>query len=161
MSNNHWETQPRNEDGKFSFRNRSLGKISLFPKILEKMKIEDVKKTTRGGSYGFLRKLIAGNKRYEIHHMPSASSSPLSRWNGPCIIMSKEDHKKTSSYKNTKGSEKYRRWQAKLISEVKFLDAEAMDIKNIQRKFGDRYNKSINEKIIYEQKLIYEGKING
>ena len=44
MSNNHWETQPRNEDGKFSFRNRSLGKISLFPKILEKMKIEDVKK---------------------------------------------------------------------------------------------------------------------
>jgi hypothetical protein len=160
MSKNHWETQPRNENGKFSFRNQSRGKISLFPKILEKMRIQEVKKTTRGGSYGFLRKLIAGNKRYEIHHMPSASSSPLSRWEGPCIIMSKEDHKKTSSYKNVTGANKYRQWQAKLISEGKFMQAELMDITNIHRKFGDKYDKAITEKLDYDEELKERGKIN-
>ena len=59
---------------------------------------EEIKKTPRGGSYGFLRKFTAGKKKYEIHHMPAASSSPLTRWKGPCIIMSKKDHKNTSSY---------------------------------------------------------------
>jgi hypothetical protein len=86
--------------------------------------------------------------------MPSASASPLSRWKGPCIIMTKEDHEQTSSYKRTKAAKKYRRWQAKLISEGKFLSAEYMDIKNIQRKFGDKYDKSILEKLDYEAELV-------
>ena len=36
-----------------------------------------------------------------------------------------------------------------------------MDIKNIRRKFGDRYDKSIIEKLAYEAELEKEGIING
>ena len=161
MSENHWETQPRKKNGEFTFR----GKESLSKKIISKAittaKDKEIRKMTRGGSYGFLRKFTAGNKNYEIHHMPSANSSPLSRWKGPCIIMSKEDHQLTSSYKNVRGAERYRRWQAKLISEGKFLEAEYMDIKNIRRKCGDRYDKSIMEKLEYEEELEKAGVING
>ena len=160
MSDNQWETQPRNENGEFTFRNRSQTRAGVFYTIIENMKNNEIKKTTRGGSYGFLRKLTAGNKRYEIHHMPAASSSPLSYWEGPCIIMSKEDHKKTSSYKNTTGANKYRQWQAKLISEGKFMKAELMDIINIRRKFGDKYDKAITEKLDYDEELKKGGKIN-
>ena len=75
--------------------------------------------------------------------------------------MSKKDHKNTSSYGKKDKAVRYRKWQAKLISEGKFIEAELMDIINIQRKFGDRYNKSIDEKKIYEKKLINEGIIHG
>ena len=161
MSDNKWETQPRLKNGEFTFRNRSKMMQSIFQKVKEKLEVEEIKKTTRGGSYGFLRKFTAGNKKYEIHHMPAASSSPLTRWKGPCIIMSKKDHKNTSSYGKKDKAVRYRKWQAKLISEGKFIEAELMDIINIQRKFGDRYNKSIDEKKIYEKKLISEGIIHG
>ncbi len=160
MSDNNWETQPRKKNGEFTFRHgHGISQLAI-EKAIAKLKDDEIKKTTRGGSYGYLRKFTAGNKNYEIHHMPSAGSSPLSRWKGPCIIMSKEDHKLTSSYKNARGAERYRRWQTKLISEGKFLEAEAMDIKNIRRKFGDRYDKSIIEKLAYEAELVKEGIIN-
>ena len=93
--------------------------------------------------------------------MPAASSSPLTKWFGPCIIMSKEDHKKTSSYGNSKKAVRYRQWQARLIANGRFLEAERMDIKNIRRKFCNRYYKSIIEKLNYEKRLIQEGVING
>ncbi len=161
MSDNKWESQPRLKNGEFTFRNRSKMMENLFQKVSEKLKEEDIKNITRGGSYGSLRKLTAGNKKYEIHHMPAASSSPLTKWKGPCIIMTKEDHKNTSSYGNSKRAAKYRQWQAKLISEGRFAEAEFMDIKSIRRKCGNRYDKSIDEKLDYEAKLEKEGVING
>lgn len=163
MSNNNWETQPRETNGKFTFRIRK----GLFQRAVEEVskqqkdKKDEIIRTSRGGSYGKLRKIIAGNNSYEIHHMPAASVSPLSYWKGPCIIMFTEDHKLTSSYKNSKASKKYRVWQAKLISEGKFLEAQFMDIKNIKRKFGNRYDKSIIEKLDYEVELAKEGIIHG
>lgn len=160
MSANNWESQPRLKNGEFTFRNKSTVIEKLSEKILERLKDEEIKKFSRGGSYGFLRKFTAGNNKYEIHHMPAASSSPLTKWKGPCIIMSKKDHSETSSYGNSKRAARYKKWQAKLISEGKFIEAELMDIINIQRKFGDRYNKGIDEKKIYEKKLISEGIIH-
>lgn len=161
MSDNHWETQPRKENGEFTFRYESRLLNNVFDKVIQKARNEKIKTFTKGGSYGFLREFTAGNKNYEIHHMPAASISPLSYWKGPCIIMKKEDHKKTSSYGRSSKSRKFRQWQAKLISEGRFTEAEYMDIKNIKRKFGDRYNKSINEKLNYERELIKKGAING
>ncbi|SFI39304.1 hypothetical protein SAMN04487775_10184 [Treponema bryantii] len=161
MSDNNWETQPRKKNGEFTFRHgRGIAQQAI-EKTIIKLKDDEIRNFTRGGSYGYLRKFTAGNKKYEIHHMPSASASPLSRWKGPCIIMTKEDHEQTSSYKRTKAAKKYRRCQAKLISEGEFLQAESMDIKNIRRKFGDRYDKSIIEKLAYEAELEKEGIING
>lgn len=161
MSDNHWESQPRKKNGEFTFRINTNFTKKILKKVAEEAVEAEIRKTTRGGSYGFLRKFTAGNKNFEIHHMPSVSSSPLSRWKGPCIIMFKADHKFTSSYKNARGAERYRRWQAKLISEGKFLEAEFMDIKNIQRKCGDRYDKAIMEKLVYEEELEKAGVING
>ena len=161
MSHNNWETQPRKKNGQFSNRYESNFMKNIFKSVRKDLTDKDIKKISRGGSYGFLRKFTSGNNLLEIHHMPANVSSTLSRWKGPCIIMSKEDHTKTSSYKNTKAAVKYRKWQAKLISEGKFLEAEFMDIKNIRRKFGNKYDKSIDEKIDYEKSLISEGIING
>lgn len=161
MSKNHWETQPRKSNGEFTYRVGRGFTQRAIDQALAKVKDDEIRKTTRGGSYGELRKITSGNNNYEIHHMPAVSASPLSRWKGPCIIMTKEDHKQTSSYKRRKNAYKYRRWQAKLISEGKFLEAEAMDIKNIRRKFGDKYEKSIFEKLDYEKKLKEVGVING
>ena len=161
MSNNNWETQPRLKNGEFTFRNKPDFMHRIFQKALEDAKSVEIRKRTRGGSYGFLRNFTTGNKGYEIHHMPAASVSPLTRWRGPCIIMSKDDHKKTGSFGKSHKAIRYRRWQAKLISEGSFFEAEYMDIKNIQRSFGDRYDTAIAEKIIYEKKLISEGFING
>jgi len=93
--------------------------------------------------------------------MPADSISSLTKWKGPCIIMGKEDHKLTSSYGRSVRAQRYRRWQAKLIAEGRFFDAELMDIKNITRKFGDRYQKAIDEKIVYEAELERRGIING
>ena len=161
MSDNNWETQPRKKNGEFTFKHGHGIAQYAIEKTLAKLNNDDIRKISRGGSYGYLRKFTAGNKKYEIHHMPAASASPLFRWKGPCIIMLKEDHKQTSSYKRTKAAIKYRHWQAKLISEGKFLDAEYMDIKNIRRKFGDKYDKSILEKLEYENKLEKAGEIYG
>lgn len=161
MSDNQWETQPRLRNGEFTFRNKSKFMEHFFETAIQKLKESQIKKVTRGGSYGFLRSFVTGNKSFEIHHMPAASISPLSRWKGPCIIMGKEDHKKTSSYGRSDKARRFRDWQAKLISEGRFTEAEYMDIKNITRKFGDRYSKSINEKLLYERELIQKGVING
>lgn len=161
MSENNWESQPRLKNGEFTFRNKSRMMQSIFQKVKKKLEAEEIKKTTRGGSYGFLRKFTAGNKKYEIHHMPAASCSPLTRWKGPCIIMSKQDHKDTSSYGKLDKAVRFRKWQAKLISEGRFMDAELMDITSIRRRFGDRYDKSIMEKLDYEKELKKAGVING
>ena len=75
--------------------------------------------------------------------------------------MSKQDHKDTSSYGKLDKAVRYRKWQAKLISEGRFMDAELMDITSIRRKFGDRYDKSIMEKLDYEEELKKAGVING
>lgn len=161
MSDNHWETQPRKENGEFTFRYKSKFMENIISEVNQKFRDDYIRKVSRGGSYGFLRNISAGNKSLEIHHMPANSVSPLSRWKGPCIIMHKEDHRKSSSYGNTAKAKKYRKWQEKLISEGKFFEAQKMDIKNITRKFGDKYQKSIHEKILYEKQLIKQGVING
>ena len=75
--------------------------------------------------------------------------------------MTKENHKQTSSYGNSKSAKRYRLMQAKLISEGKFLESEYMDIKNIRRKFGRKYDSAINKKLDYEEELEKKGRIYG
>lgn len=159
MSQNHWETQPRKSNGEFTYRVGRGFTQRAIDQALAKVKDDEIRKTTRGGSYGELRKITSGNNNYEIHHMPAASASPLSRWKGPCIIMHKNDHSKTSSYRNSKKSRAYREEQKRLIQKGYFLEAELMDINEIREFFGTRYDNAINEKLSYEEKLENEGKI--
>ena len=159
MSKNHWETQPRKKNGEFTFR---LGQ-GVFQRILDEVAIKLVEEASKlkdkGGSYGSLRKFVAGDKNYEIHHMPAASCSPLSRWRGPCIIMTKEEHKQTSSYGNSKSAREYRQIQKDFIQKGQFLKAELMDVNEIRELFGRKYDSAINKKLDYEEELEKEGKI--
>ena len=156
MSDNHWETQPRKKNGEFTFRNR---KSRIFAEVFSKALEVIETKSLKGGSYGELRKITAGSSVFEIHHMPADSVSPLSHWKGTCIIMYKKDHVKTSSYGNKKKASVYRQKQRELIKKGQFLEAEWMDINEIRELFGTKYDKAINEKLTYEQRLESEGKI--
>ena len=161
MSQNNWETQPRLENGEFTFRGK-LDKLRRTLQTIErKASKSSIMRTTNGGSYGELRKETVGNKNVEIHHMPANSVSYLTRWTGPCIILEKEDHKLTASYRCRKGAKEYRKQQKMLIDEGKFLDAEIMDINDILKKTGAKYVKALLHKLDYDEKLYKEGKIDG
>lgn len=114
----------------------------------------------QGGSYKELFKEGEGDK-YEIHHMPADSASPLERGDGPAIRMEKDDHRKTASCGNSKEAREYRAEQRELIAEGKFREALQMDIDDIREKFGSKYDKAIGEMETYVHKLEQEGIIHG
>lgn len=97
-----------------------------------------------GGAYG--RISAYGG---QVHHCPANSVNGLTTYKGPSIRMLKEDHKKTASYGSSKKAKKYREEQQKLINEGKFLEAQKMDIKDIQKNFGKKYDKAIKEMVKY------------
>ncbi|ONI41648.1 hypothetical protein AN639_03240 [Candidatus Epulonipiscium fishelsonii] len=113
----------------------------------------------RGGSYGELKKEPKGNSPLEIHHMPADSTNELARNDGPAIAMDKCDHRETASCGNSKEAREYRAEQKELISEGKFEKAFEKDVKDIQSKFGDKYDDAINEARQYLNTLKEEQKI--
>ena len=115
-------------------------------------------KNAEGGSYSELKKQ-EGREGKEVHHMPADSASSLERNDGPAIIMEKEDHQDTASYGASKEAREYRATQKELIDNGKFREAFEMDVKDIQDKFGDKYDKSIKEARTYVDKLESEGKV--
>ena len=95
----------------------------------------------------------------ERHHMPADSVSPLSKEKGPIINMSSADHKKTASWGRSKAAQEYRARQRELINAGDFMGAQQMDIDDIHSKFGNKYNKAINEMRDYTLKLKTNGDI--
>ena len=156
MSHNNWETQPREKNGEFA--ERIFQEVYDFAaKLLAYYSSTnggEAAEFSKGGSYGELRKITAGNKKVQIHHMPADSVSPFSKWKGPCIIMSVEDHKLTESYGNKGSARAYREQQKKLIEKGKFLEAELQDIISILNILGAKYSKAMKEKLDYDNKLI-------
>lgn len=86
----------------------------------------------------------------ERHHMPAKSVSTLSEDDGPAIWMEAADHAKTASNGN-QGSDgkKYRARQAALIEQGRFDEALQMDIDDIRRKFGKKYDEGIKQMLEY------------
>ena len=106
-----------------------------------------------GGSYGNVRKASSGG---EVNHMPAykavkdgGMSGGISRYKSPATWMSKADHQKTASWGRWATAIEWRSQQAKLIDKGKFGKAMEMDIRDIKRKFGKKYNKGIREMIDY------------
>lgn len=118
----------------------------------------DEPKEKKGGSYYDVKKTSDGATS-EVHHMPSDSSSPLDRNDGPAIKMDKEDHRKTASCGSSREAREYQEKQKELISQGKFREALQMDIDDIHEKFGDKYDDAINEMLEYVDQLEAEGKI--
>jgi len=104
----------------------------------------------RGGKYS---KIAPGGKArgMEAHHMPADSASPLNTNDGMSIQMDKIDHQRTASYDHVMGSRIYRDSQTKLISKGKagMLAAMMMDIVDIRKKFGNKYDSAIAQMMAY------------
>ncbi len=106
----------------------------------------------KGGKYG---KIAPGGKArgQEAHHMPADSASPIKQNNGPAIQMDRADHKQTASYDNKKGADEYRKIQKALMSRGKAgrFNAMLMDIADIKKKFGNKYDSAIAQMIAYSK----------
>ena len=121
--------------------------------------VADTQETQKkGGSYSDVRVEGEGDK-YEVHHMPADSASPLERDDGPAIKMEKEDHRQTASCGMSREAREYREQQRELIEQGKFREALQMDIDDIHEKFGDKYDDAIAELLEYVDQLEQEGKI--
>ena len=103
-----------------------------------------------GGSYTKVRAARDGG---EVHHTPANSSSPLSTGKGPSIWMHRRDHRRTASCGSSRGARKYRARQKSLIRQGKIREAIAMDLKDIRKKFGDKYDACIRQMLAYVNKL--------
>ena len=106
-----------------------------------------------GGSYGSVRKASSGG---EVNHMPAykavkdgGMSGRISHYKSPATWMTEADHRKTASWGSGAKASQWRSQQAKLIDKGKFGKAMEMDIRDIKRKFGKKYNKGISEMIDY------------
>lgn len=114
--------------------------------------------TYQGGSYSEVKKNNDAEGK-EVHHIPADSASHLERNDGPAISMDAEDHRQTASCGNSIEAREYRAKQKELIDNGKFRDAFEMDVKDIQSKFGNKYDKAISEARAYVDKLEQGGKI--
>ena len=116
------------------------------------------KEPIQGGRYSDVRRANDSEGK-EVHHMPADSASFLDTKDGPAIIMDKEDHRKTASCGNSKEARAYCAKQKEYIEAGKFREAFDMDVKDIQNKFGDKYDSAIEQARAYLDKLEKEGKI--
>lgn len=114
-----------------------------------------------GGSYKEVRNYVkeTGHENKEVHHMPADDVSPLDRMDGPCIEMTREDHRKTASCGNSMEAREYRAKQKELIDNGDFRGALQMDIDDIKEKFGNKYDAQIQEMLGYVDQLEQGGKI--
>ena len=115
----------------------------------------DSKKKIIQGALGGAYENVAANGG-EVHHMPANSISPYSTGKGPGIRMEKGDHMETASWGSSKAAVEYREKQRQLIDEGKFKEAQQMDIEDVREKFGDKYDKAIEEMQAYTDELLEE-----
>ena len=111
-----------------------------------------------GGKYADVKR-NSDSEKYEVHHMPAKSVSFLRETEGPAIRMEKSDHKLTASCGNSREAREYQAKQKELIDNGKFREAVQMDIDDIKSKFGDKYDKSIEQMKAYVDKLESEKRI--
>lgn len=103
--------------------------------------------TQLGGAY----KNVRGLPGYAAHHMPADSVSPLSRGEGPSFALTKEDHQLTASWGNSRQAHAARQAQADLIAKGDFRGAQQMDVKDVQRRFGAKYDEAIRQMLVYSK----------
>jgi hypothetical protein len=106
-------------------------------------------KMFHGGAY----KDLASKDGCQKHHMPADSTTDRDFGDGPSIQMETPDHRKTASCGSSREACEYRTNQEKLVAQGKEMEAFEMDVKDIQSKFGDKYNDAIAEAREYLSKL--------
>lgn len=105
----------------------------------------------RGGPHRRVRAQHRGGGG-EVHHMPSKEAltgSPLSAGQGPSILMDWQDHRRTKSHGRKREANAYRAKQKRLIEQGRFNDAQQMDIDDVRKKFGSKYDNEIEQMLEY------------
>ncbi|WP_062590476.1 DUF4150 domain-containing protein [Rhizobium sp. Leaf311] len=118
----------------------------------------------RGGSYGGTKGV--GALDMESNHMPPKSVSPLGELPSPSMQMDKIDHRKAMSTGSSFEAQEWRELQQELISEGRYRDALAMDIRDVRRlaaENGDlrKYNEGVRELLKYYKCLVANGWLPG
>ena len=104
-----------------------------------------------GGSYRQVRNANTGG---QVHHMPADSVSPIDTNDGPGIWMTTPDHQRTGSWGRRPDRRAYRDQQKQLIDTNGwdgYKDAIQMDIDDLHKNFGDKYDQGINQALAYVQ----------
>ncbi len=101
--------------------------------------------TDTGEVLGGRFKDIKPEAGYERHHMPARSVTDLPRGDGPSIKMEAKDHEDTGSFGRRRSADEYRREQRALIEAGSFKGAIDMDIEDVRSKFGDKYDRHIDQ----------------
>jgi hypothetical protein len=79
--------------------------------------------------------------------MPAKSTNDVPTGEGSSIHMETADHRQTASWGNSKESRAYRDQQRNLQGQGRRDDAIQMDIDDVQQKFGDKYDQSMEQMI--------------
>jgi hypothetical protein len=87
----------------------------------------------------------SANEGGQVHHAPANAISPYPRNAGPSVWMTKADHVRTASWGSSKSAQAYRLKQKNLIKQGKLREAIQMDIDDIRKKFGSKYDENIKQ----------------
>ena len=123
--------------------------------------------TVGGGYYGGLREDVIAEELegwVEAHHIPSREAIEASKLycenggnlndgNPPAVLMDYEDHRLTASCGNESSAIEYRGKQLELINAGKFMDAQQMDIDDLRRNFGNKYDRYIEQAVEHTKNL--------
>jgi len=126
-----------------------------------------------GGYFGGLKEAVGPEELegwVDVHHIPSreaiensklyyGNGGSLDDGNTPAIIMDWGDHQLTGSYGASIEAITYRNRQKDLINSGKFMEALNMDIQDIRKKFGNKYDSYIEQALVHAKKLCDEGYI--
>lgn len=164
-SNTYKEIKPDNKttylDSKQFWNEEFSDKDTIKLKVSnidKKIGTESIEKDKEGGSFREVKKNSNGQIE-EVHHMPADSVSPIERSLGPAIKMDKEDHRQTASCGSSIEAREYQAAQREKIEKGDFRGAVQMDIDDIKEKFGNKYDKAIEQLLQYVDKLEEEGRI--
>ncbi len=109
-----------------------------------------------GGAYNTVKATSSGEYT-EVNDIPShyslSTDSTRSQTNGPSIKMTKEDHWQTASWGSSNEAKQYREVQKALIDKGDYRAAIQMDIDDIHLKFGDKYDKHIEQMLEYAKSI--------
>jgi hypothetical protein len=118
-----------------------------------------------GGSYNSIINAMGG-ERHHLIAQQVINSSTIYRYdankkiNGtvttgtmPCVLLTVADHQKTSSYKSSAAAVQYRADQLALVNQGKYIAALQMDIDDIHRNIGNKYDIAISQAWVYMTSL--------
>lgn len=132
---------------------RALSELKSIRETLDLIPEESVG-IQKAGKYKDLKGSVVG---YEAHHMPPKSILRDNKEELPCILLSSEDHRQTSSYKgrmhrrgmsvlgqkNDASKINYKQMLSEQVVQGDFPDTVRNEIYEIKSKFGNKYDKAL------------------